>query len=309
MFSIFFFLSLTWVQIVHSMEIRDGKCSSEPVTHSTALYDVDELNACETFESIIALLVAREQRAFEDIRKYYKISDDVWRSEVIHPIKQFKDLAKQYYSTPPFFPPRRDPRVPKEVVKMTEHMLMHYNMSPKCVDITYDQRFFAHFSTAAAYARAPQCSRILGRPDFWSNALVSYNVKSLPAFSKSESDFGHTVAHEVIHMRDIHRTQKRLVEYSVVKQMGLTSLMCYYSTSLENVCSQAVYKKLCKVHETMAEVLPLLECSERRAMIHEVFNYYAHWGPSDDDGTHPTQEEIVPILTKISAIVKQHGDL
>jgi hypothetical protein len=277
---VLFLLGFMCMGALHGMEPKDGGSGAIVVACSSVLYDPEELDACETLEHVTSLLANCERTAFNEIKEHYKIPNNVWYAKITRPIEQVKQFAQQHYNTPSFFPLRRDPLVPKELVEATERMLKSYNMDPACFDITYDQRYFTDLKCAIAYTALPGCFFIFGRPCIYGVGAISYNVEH-PYLLQSQSATKRVIAHELIHTRDMHGMQTGLVRDVVVKHRGC---------SATDVCSQPAFQKLWNVHEIMADLLPPLECNEPSKMIEELLS------------SRIKQDGIVPLLTKMKAI-------
>jgi hypothetical protein len=284
--TLFLLLSIACFCMLHGMEVVESGPDSPLLSCNETLtfYDVESLRQCNTFGAIITFLKDEEARAIEDIREKYKISKDTWQSKVILPIKQCEELTKKSYQTPAFFSPERDPRVPEIIIKETEQMLVNYGIDPTHVDITYDQKLFSTQS-ALAYAKKPCFFLIFGRVIFWGNSTISYNIENSPPIS----DFD--IAHEITHVRDIHDIKQTLVMMAVIDHMLFTNFVCCGSSS-KDLIKQPTYRALCKIHETMAFLFPMLEG--------KVSSYRHYYG----SGTtyHPSQADMQPYIDKINAI-------
>lgn len=241
-----------------------------------------ELKACTTYADIILLLEKQKNTILRKMQTHFNIPDDIWKKEVSESIKQKLQEKKAQYKIPSATPPKRDVQIPQFLIQKTEAALADYNIHPSNIHITYDKEHFAQNNTRA-------CANDITN-------TISFNIKEQWDYV----DHHAIIAHEIIHIRDLHIRQEKIINRCIWRQTGH---LLWDTKGRGEEYVHPLYRELEKIHEFMADLLPLVEQKKQQPHMSHYFDIYFH--KTSDDGIHPTKAAMWPWLMQIAYIHSQ----
>lgn len=259
---------------------------------------------------------------FEDIKKAFRSKEKELLSTMQHAfnipqhemdqfdqtIAELKEDAQNNRYVVPIGEVMHDATINIELMEKIHGILKNHGINPHTINIIADQEFFTTYSTLAAYTRDPYADTEWCGITRWKkgDSFFGVNLKVINQLTNSNI----ILYHEVVHLQEVHITQRLLVERLIMK---------YNPTfTLSYVESQPAFIAWFRFHELMGYIFPVLHFPD--LLLPELFAFctegctplktfvsllmFAQWNQSPAMFAYPAIEELLPWYLKIEEIYK-----